>query len=84
MTQPLRDRLQWLENSHNLHLLTQIGRGIEKESLRVDANGGLSDVLDPSAPLAGRRARRPAGGTWAVIADKDRNWADLAARDDLG
>lgn len=34
---------------------------------------GLRDVVDPSAPLARRRnAARPAGATWAVIADKDR------------
>ncbi len=47
MIQSLHERLHWLESSQHLELLAQIGRGIEKESLRITSAGKLATTPHP-------------------------------------
>ena len=49
MTSTLQRRLSELEDAAGLRLLAGIRRGVEKESLRVDADGGLAQSPHPRA-----------------------------------
>lgn len=48
MSTHLEQQVQDLNNPEGLHILTQIKRGLEKESLRIDAKGKLAQTPHPS------------------------------------